>query len=104
MPTLAEWLAPEDSPDTQAGPLERTMAFNRFARVNRATGGETTLLPKYGTQPVAIKFDQCQQELFQLHEVLIRVDFVSLLHIGLAPDVKLSYNFVAFRELKLPEL
>lgn len=62
------------------------------------------MLAKHRAQPVAIELDQCQQELFQKMEVLIRVVSVTILHIGLAPDVKLSYNFVAFRNLICPEV
>jgi hypothetical protein len=79
------------------------MTFNGFAGIFRTTGGKTALLPEYGAEPVSIEFNACQQELFQKREVLIRVVLVTLLHIGLAPNVKLSYNFVAFRKHILPE-
>jgi hypothetical protein len=97
VPAFTKRLAAKDTPGTHKAPPERTMTFNGFAGIYRATGGKTALLPEYRAEPVSIEFYACQQELFQKREVLIRVVWVTLLHIGLAPNVKLSYNFVAFR-------
>jgi hypothetical protein len=55
MPAFAEWLAAQDPPNAQAAAFQGAMPFDRLARVNRTTRGETALLTEHRAEPILIK-------------------------------------------------